>query len=145
MARNGRKAAAGLNVGVALDLPAAGAVLAFGRVRRAIRPGVARRTADCRLRSLRRLGYRHPAFRGHKRRYVAQRAEELYPGRPHMERAHEALAGGWFVATHNGIEGMLTIIKGAAEVAGIRFGRGAVVELRGAPWRTRRFSRGSGA
>ena len=71
----------------------------------------------------------HPAFRGRTRRYVAQRAAELYPGRPDMINKHEALPGGWVVGTHRNNKSKMRILQGAAEVAGIRFGRDIKVQL----------------
>lgn len=71
----------------------------------------------------------HPAFRGRTRRYVAQRAADLYPGRPDMTSKHDALPGGWVVGTHLDNRSKMRIIKGAAEVAGIAFGHDVQVQL----------------
>ena len=71
----------------------------------------------------------HPAFRGRTRRYVAQRAADLYPGRPDMIKKHDVLPGGWVVGTHLDNRSKMRIIRGAAEVAGITFGRDLIVEL----------------
>ena len=72
---------------------------------------------------------RHPAFRGRTRRYIAQRAADLYPGRPDFARKHDVLPGGWVVGTHLDNQLKMKIIKGAAEVAGISFGRDVIVDF----------------
>ena len=64
----------------------------------------------------------HQAFRGRRRRHVAQRAADLYPGRPDLIDHHEILPGGWVVGTNLNNRTKMKIIQGAAEVAGIRFG-----------------------
>lgn len=71
----------------------------------------------------------HPAFQGRKRRYVAQHAADLYPGRPDMVKNHCVLPGGWVVGTHLSNESKMKILKGAAEVAGIKFGRDVIVNF----------------
>ena len=71
----------------------------------------------------------HPAFRGRKRRHIAQRAADLNPGRPDLSEKHEVLPGGWLVGTHLDNKTKIRIIRGAAEVAGITFGRDIRVEL----------------
>ena len=72
---------------------------------------------------------RHPAFRGRKRRYVAQRAADLYPDRPDFAKKHDVLPGGWVVGTHLSNQLKIKIIRGAAEVAGITFGRDVIVDF----------------
>ena len=69
----------------------------------------------------------HPAFRGRSRRHIAERALELYPGRPDLMENHAVLPGGWVVGTNLNNRTKKRIIQGAAEVAGIRFGRDVVV------------------
>ena len=71
----------------------------------------------------------HSAFRGRKRRYIAKRAEDLYPGRPDLMESHDVLPGGWVVGTNLNNQSKMRIIKGAAEVAGITFGRDVIVEF----------------
>ena len=71
----------------------------------------------------------HPAFRGRKRRHVAQHAADLYPGRPDLSKYHVPLPGGWLVGTNLNNRIKLRIIQGAAEVAGLTFGRDVVVEF----------------
>lgn len=71
----------------------------------------------------------HPAFLGKKRRYIAQHASDLYPGRPDLIKQHDLLPGGWVVGTNLSNKFKMRIIQGAAEVAGIRFGRDLKVQL----------------
>ena len=71
----------------------------------------------------------HSAFRGRKRRYIAQRAADLYPDRPDLMESHEVLPGGWVVGTNLNNQSKMRIIRGAAEVAGITFGRDVVVDF----------------
>ena len=71
----------------------------------------------------------HPAFRGRKRRYIAQRAADLYPDRPDLMESHDVLPGGWVVGTNLNNQSKMRIIKGAAEVAGITFGRDVIVDF----------------
>ena len=71
----------------------------------------------------------HQAFRGRTRRYIAQRAADLYPGRPDIAWKHDALPGGWLVGTNLSNQLKMKIIKGAAEVAGISFGRDVIVDF----------------
>ncbi len=71
----------------------------------------------------------HPAFQGKKRRYIAQRAADLYPSRPDMINLHEALPGGWVVGTNLSNQSKMRILQRAAEVAGIRFGHDLKVQL----------------
>ena len=58
--------------------------------------------------------------------YVAQRAADLYPGRPDMINKHDVLPGDWVVGTHLDNRSKMKIIRGAAEVAGITFGRDVI-------------------
>lgn len=71
----------------------------------------------------------HPNAQGRKRRYIAQRLEELYPDRPDLREHNEQLPGGWYVATNlnNQLKG--SIIRLAAEVAGLKFGQDIVVDF----------------
>lgn len=71
----------------------------------------------------------HPDAQGRKRRYIAQTPEELYPDREDLREMREALPGGWFVATNLNIVLKKTIIRLAAEVAGLSFGKDVVVEI----------------
>jgi hypothetical protein len=71
----------------------------------------------------------HPDARGRKRRYIARTPEELYPDRPDLRDLRENLPGGWLVATNLNNVLKKTIIKLAAEVAGLSFGKDIVVEF----------------
>ncbi len=71
----------------------------------------------------------HPAFQGRKRRHVAQRASDLYPDRPDMIKFHDVLPRGWVVGINLSNRSKMRIIQGAAEVAGITFGRDIKVRL----------------
>ena len=71
----------------------------------------------------------HPAFQGRTRRRVAQHAVDLYPGRPDLVEKHEVLPGGWVVGTNLNNDAKMKIIQGAAEVAGITFGRDVLVDF----------------
>ena len=71
----------------------------------------------------------HPAFRGHKRKYVARSAVELYPDRPDMAEKYRNLPGGWVAGTYLSNQLKIKIIRGAAEVAGITFGRDVIIDF----------------
>ena len=71
----------------------------------------------------------HPDALGRKRRYIARTAEELYPDREDLRDLREPLPGGWLVATNLNNVLKKTIIKLAAEVAGLIFGRDVIVEF----------------
>jgi predicted type IV restriction endonuclease len=71
----------------------------------------------------------HPDAQGRKRRYIARTPEELYPDREDLRDMREALSGGWLVATNLNNVLKKTIIKLAAEVAGLTFGKDVVVEF----------------
>ncbi len=72
---------------------------------------------------------RHPDAQGRTRRYIARTPEELYPDREDFRGMRESLPGGWFVATHMNNVLKKTIIRLAAEVAGLKFGKDVVVEF----------------
>lgn len=71
----------------------------------------------------------HPNAQGRKRRYIARTPEELYPDREDLRDLRAELPGGWWVATNlnNVLKG--TIVRLAAEVAGLAFGQDLVVEI----------------
>jgi hypothetical protein len=71
----------------------------------------------------------HPDAQGRKRRYIARTAEELYPDRPDLRDFQESLPGGWLVATNLNNVLKKSIIRLAAEVAGLTFGTDVVVEF----------------
>jgi hypothetical protein len=69
----------------------------------------------------------HPDAQGRKRRYIARTPEELYPDREDLREMRESLPGGWFVATNLNNVLKKTIIRLAADVAGLSFGKDVVV------------------
>ncbi len=71
----------------------------------------------------------HPKARGRRRRYIAKSPDELYPLRPDLRDLHESLPDGWFVATNLNNNLKRTIIRLAAEVAGLAFGTDVTVEF----------------
>ncbi|MBN8456443.1 MAG: hypothetical protein J0M04_01160 [Verrucomicrobia bacterium] len=71
----------------------------------------------------------HPDAQGRKRRYIARTAEELYPDREDLREMRDTLPGGWLVATNLNNVLKKTIIRLAAEVAGLGFGKDVVVEF----------------
>ena len=71
----------------------------------------------------------HPNAQGRKRRYIAQKPEDLYPDRPDLREFRENLPGGWFVATNLNNALKKSIIALAAEVAGLKFGTEVKVEF----------------
>jgi len=88
---------------------------------------------------LRELAKRDPTFlqrcsqradaQGRKRNYIARTPDDLYPDRPDLREYHEELPGGWYVATNLNNVLKKSIIRLAAEVAGLRFGRDVTVEF----------------
>jgi len=89
--------------------------------------------------TLRELALRDPTFlqrcsqradaQGRKRNYIARTPEELYPDRPDLCEYREELPGGWYVATNLNNVLKKSIIRLAAEVAGLSFGRDVTVEF----------------
>jgi predicted type IV restriction endonuclease len=71
----------------------------------------------------------HPDAQGRKRRYIARTPEELYPDREDLRDMRDTLPGGWLVATNLNNVLKKTIIRLAAEVAGLKFGKDVVVEF----------------
>jgi len=71
----------------------------------------------------------HPDAQGRKRRYIARTPEELYPDREDLREMREQLPGGWLVATNLNNVLKKTIIRLAAEVAGLTFGKDVIVEF----------------
>jgi len=68
-------------------------------------------------------------FSGRKRRYIAQSVVELYPDRPDLRGCNERLPDGWYVATNLNNQLKKSIIKAAAEVAGLAYGSDIAVEF----------------
>jgi hypothetical protein len=71
----------------------------------------------------------HPDAQGRKRRYIARTPEELYPGREDLREMREPLPGGWLVATNLNNVLKKTIIRLAAGVAGLTFGKDVIVDF----------------
>jgi hypothetical protein len=71
----------------------------------------------------------HPDAQGRKRRYIARTPEELYPDREDLRDMRETLPGGWLVATNLNNVLKKTIIRLAAEVAGLAFGKDVIIDL----------------
>lgn len=71
----------------------------------------------------------HPDAQGRKRRYIARTPEELYPDREDLRDMREDLPGGWLVATNLNNVLKKTIIRLAANVANLKFGKDIVVEF----------------
>ena len=71
----------------------------------------------------------HPDAQGRKRRYIARTPEELYPDREDLRDMRDTLPGDWLVATNLNNVLKKTIIRLAAEVAGLKFGKDVVVEF----------------
>ena len=69
----------------------------------------------------------HPDAQGRKRQYIARTPEELYPDRPDLRDHREQLPDGWLVATNLNNILKKSIIRLAAEVAGLTFGKDIVV------------------
>lgn len=69
----------------------------------------------------------HRDAQGRKRRYIARTPEELYPDREDLREMREELPGGWLVATNLNNVLKKTIIRLAAEVAGLTFGKDVIV------------------
>jgi len=70
-----------------------------------------------------------PDARGSKRHYIARTPEELYPDREDLRYKREPLPGGWWVATNLNNALKKTILKLAAEVAGLTFGKDVIAEF----------------
>ena len=71
----------------------------------------------------------HPDAQGRKRRYIARKAEDLYPDRPDLREHVDSLPGGWLVSTNLNNQLKKTIIRLAAECAGLAFGKDVVIEF----------------
>ncbi len=72
---------------------------------------------------------RHRDASGYKRHCIARRPEDLYPDRPDLQGLHEALPGGWLISTNLNNQLKKTIIRLAAEVAGLTFGKDVQVDF----------------
>lgn len=72
---------------------------------------------------------RHPHAQGTERRHIARSPEELFPFREDLRKFHEQLPSGWCVSTNLNNPTKKTIIRLAAEVAGLVYGRDVTVEF----------------
>lgn len=67
---------------------------------------------------------------GRKRRYLASRPDQLYPGRPDLaEEASYQLRSGWWIGTNASKAAIARIIGMACDVVGIGLGRDLSIEL----------------
>lgn len=71
----------------------------------------------------------HPDCYGKKRKYIARKAEELYPDRPDLREFNAVLPGGWLVATNLNNQLKRSIIKAATQVADLIYGKDVLVEF----------------
>ena len=71
----------------------------------------------------------HPDAQGRKRRYIARTPDVLYPDRPDLLDHHVVLPGGWVVATNLNNALKVTLIRLAADIGGLTFGKDIVVDL----------------
>jgi hypothetical protein len=67
---------------------------------------------------------------GKTRRYLAKRADDLYPGRPDLCREHSVkLKSGWWIGTNHSKATIYRILEMAADVVGLRFGKNLAINL----------------
>lgn len=59
---------------------------------------------------------------GRKRRYVARRPEDLYPGRPDLSRYSSELRPGWWVGTNCNRRVIESILQKSCRIAGLKWG-----------------------
>lgn len=77
--------------------------------------------------------------RGRKRQYVAQNPADLYPGQPDLVRKFKAeISSGWWVGTNYSATEIEQILRKAARVAKLRWGRDIAIETEGEAERKRR-------
>lgn len=72
---------------------------------------------------------RHEHAKGSRCRYIARTSEELYPHREDFRERSAELSDGWLVATNMNNDVKSKILRMAAEVAGLTFGKDVVVEF----------------
>ncbi len=72
---------------------------------------------------------KHPTCSGRKRQYIARTPQEMYPDRPDLWEKHEIVGDGWLVATNMNNQLKKTVLRAAAEVAGLSFGHDLSVEF----------------
>lgn len=71
--------------------------------------------------------YAHSSNKGSKLRYVARSVEELFPNRPDMYRLHRRLRDGWLLSIKTTNQQKVKLLRGAADVAGLMYGRDIIV------------------
>lgn len=99
----------------------------------------ARSAIDVLIKLFEELSKRYPTFlerfaalpkHGKKRRWLAIRREELYPGRLDLAREHShKLSSGWWLGTNYSKRTIERIIRRACDVAGVRFGSELQINL----------------
>ena len=68
-------------------------------------------------------------YQGRKRRYIARNLEDLFPGRPEFHGAAREVGQGYWISTQNSTAGKRSLIKSAADVAGLEVGGGLRVRF----------------
>ena len=71
----------------------------------------------------------HPDVQGRLRKYLGRTPDELYPHREDLREMIEPLPGGWLLATNLNNLTKKNIIRAAADVAGLNYGREVSVEF----------------
>lgn len=71
----------------------------------------------------------HPNAQGRKRRYIARNVEELYPDRPDLRDCCEKIDENWLVGTNINNDKKKALLRMAAEVAGLTYGKDIVVDF----------------
>ena len=72
--------------------------------------------------------YNDPRNHGRTRRIIAQDARSLYD-HVHLVKYHKQIAGNWVISTNNSKLATEKIIRIAAEVAGLKFGRDIIIKF----------------
>lgn len=72
---------------------------------------------------------KHPAIQGRKRSYMGRSPVEIYPDRDDLRDRCELVADGWYITTVLNNLLKMSIIRGAAEVAGLSVGKDIVLDL----------------
>ena len=86
------------------------------------------RLADMNSEFLPRLSLKH----GRTRQHVAQRPEDIYPGRPDLaDRYSREIRPGWYVGDNYARRDVERILRDACEIAGITYGEDLVLEWPG--------------
>lgn len=67
--------------------------------------------------------------RNRKRRYIAERKEDLYIGRPDLANCSKKLNNGWYVGTNYSRQSILNNIKIACEIMEVKLGIDLIINL----------------